>query len=69
MPPCLQPVGKDALFSEPRKPLFCFTSQTRKSCPFLKQSLARSQEALVGLDSAAQVQTAGGNKGLNEGAL
>lgn len=63
MPPCLQPVGKDALFSEPRKPLFS-PAQTRKICPFLKQSLARSRDALVGLDLAAQAQTAGANKGL-----
>lgn len=51
-------------FQNPENLFSVSPAQTRKICPFLKQSLARSRDALVGLDWAAQAQTAGANNGL-----
>lgn len=45
-------------FQNPENLFSVSPAQTRKICPVLKQSLARSRDALVGLDWAAQAQTA-----------
>lgn len=61
--------GKRCLVFRTQKTSFLFHQPNQKELPISEAVTSQSRDALVGLDSAAQVQTAGGNKGLNEGAL